>query len=196
MNEREAQLRRAWQRLPQRLGRRAARPARRVAGLEVHAARAQLEPGAAARWRDRGVLPGGTSPPSSTPRPQRPPAACAIGGRSAHVFPAACNRILSTALLLQVEVTVMPPQGVPRKRSVGRRFSSFLTLYRRVGAALLGLPALRLSKAHAGVVMTQASLFKPAAARGAGPRRAAWAGPAAPPQPGGREPQVSARQPC
>lgn len=33
---------------------------------------------------------------------------------------------------LQVEVTVLPPQGEPRKRSVGRRFSSFVTLHRRV----------------------------------------------------------------
>lgn len=35
---------------------------------------------------------------------------------------------------MQVEVTVMPPQGEARKRSVGRRYSSFVTLHRRVGA--------------------------------------------------------------
>jgi hypothetical protein len=35
--------------------------------------------------------------------------------------------------LPQVEVTVLPPQGEARKRSVGRRFSSFITLHRRVG---------------------------------------------------------------
>lgn len=30
---------------------------------------------------------------------------------------------------------MLPPQGEPRKRSVGRRFSSFVTLFRRVSAA-------------------------------------------------------------
>lgn len=43
---------------------------------------------------------------------------------------------------MQVEVTVLPPQGEPRKRSVGRRFSSFVTLFRRVGAATLALSRL------------------------------------------------------
>lgn len=34
----------------------------------------------------------------------------------------------------QVEVTVLPPDdSAPRKRSVGRRYSNFVTLYQRVG---------------------------------------------------------------
>ena len=37
----------------------------------------------------------------------------------------------------------MPPQGEPRRRSVGRRYSSFVTLHRRVGAASQPLGVLR-----------------------------------------------------
>lgn len=49
------------------------------------------------------------------------------------------ERCSTLTALLQVEVTVLPPQGEPRKRSVGRRFSSFVTLFRRVGAAAISL---------------------------------------------------------
>ncbi len=37
----------------------------------------------------------------------------------------------------------MPPQGEARKRSVGRRYSSFVTLHRRVGAGSCWLLAAR-----------------------------------------------------
>lgn len=37
---------------------------------------------------------------------------------------------------------MLPPQGEPRRRSVGRRFSSFVTLYRRLREEL-GPGALR-----------------------------------------------------
>jgi hypothetical protein len=48
-----------------------------------------------------------------------------------------CRRPVPAAAAPQVEVTVMPPQGEPRKRSVGRRFSSFVTLFKRVRAPSL-----------------------------------------------------------
>ncbi len=49
----------------------------------------------------------------------------------------------SVQVFYQVEVTVLPPGGeAPRRRSIGRRFSSFVTLYKRlkeVGAQSLKL---------------------------------------------------------
>lgn len=42
----------------------------------------------------------------------------------------------------------MPPQGETRKRSVGRRYSSFVTLHRRVGAGAERVLGAGLSTSH------------------------------------------------
>lgn len=95
----------------------------------------------------------------------------------------------------------MPPQGEARKRSVGRRYSSFVTLHRRVGAGCWAVPdggwvdgcrgCCRSFFFHSTACVTDFNCrLWNAAERGAGAGGDAWPGPAAPPQPGGREPQV------
>ncbi|KAL4433954.1 hypothetical protein ABPG75_000395 [Micractinium tetrahymenae] len=76
--------------------------------------------------------PGGASRPP--PAPHHPPSG-EKGWRYTLRVPSWSQAQLpdgETAVFYQVEVTVLPPQREPRKRSVGRRFSSFVTLFRRL----------------------------------------------------------------
>lgn len=85
--------------------------------VEVHGAVAIVVAGASQRWGN----------------------GCFLSGmRCLYVMANMC-RVFGTVSLTfifncwaQLEVTVIPPEGPPRRRSVGRRYSNFLTLHKRV----------------------------------------------------------------
>ena len=96
-----------------------------------------MEPGVSSGSGGGGAGGGPAPSPGGGPGSATPPAAPGGGGwRFTLRVPSWSLAQLpdgEAAVFYQVEVTVLPPAGEPRKRSVGRRFSAFLVLHRRVG---------------------------------------------------------------